>query len=490
MDGKSKIVWKPQPRQIAFMSRSEDEALYGGAAGGGKSDALVIEATRQVDVPHYKGLILRKTFPQLKELIDKSMKYYPQAFPRARYNASAHTWTFPSGAKIVFGSLQHSNDKLQYQGFSYDFIAFDELTHFTYDEYVYLVSRNRPNGAGTRCYIRSTANPGGIGHAWVKERFITAAPPMTTLYDDVDISFPDGHVEKKRRSRIFVPSTVFDNQILLQNDPDYLARLASMPEAERNALLYGDWDSYSGQFFSEWKNDPAHYEDRRWTHVIKGFDIPDHWTIYRSFDWGYHHPFSVGWWACDEDGVLYRILEWYGCTQTPNTGLEMTPNDVFAEVHRIECEHRWLRGKKVIGVADPAIWDKQTGESIADTAAKHLVFFQKGDHARLPGWMQFHYRLAFNADGYPMMYTFDTCKGFIRTIPALIYDEKRIEDIDTDGEDHTADEARYLFMSHPIKARANVAPDTYRQSPFAQAFDIDKKDILPAKRRQKMEVVQ
>lgn len=146
-------VWSPQPKQALFMARPEYEALYGGAAGGGKSDALVIEALRQVGVPHYKGLILRKTFPQLAELIDKSLNYYPRAFPGARYNASAHTWTFPSGAKILFGSMQYTKDRTRYQGQAYDFIAFDELTHFTWEEYSYLFSRNRPNGPGTRVYI-------------------------------------------------------------------------------------------------------------------------------------------------------------------------------------------------------------------------------------------------------------------------------------------------------------------------------------------------
>ena len=193
-------VWKPQPRQIAFMSRPEDEALYGGAAGGGKSDALVIEATRQVHIPHYKALILRKTYPQLTELIEKSLLYYPAAFPDARYNDSKHTWTFRSGAKIVFGSMQHSKDKLNYQGKAYDFIAFDELTHFTYEEYIYLSSRNRPNGPGTRCYIRATANPGGIGHGWVKDRFITPAKPMTTMWEKVQVQHPNGKTDTRYRS--------------------------------------------------------------------------------------------------------------------------------------------------------------------------------------------------------------------------------------------------------------------------------------------------
>ena len=200
------------------MARPEWEALYGGAAGGGKSDALVCEALRQVHIPHYKALILRKTFPQLSELMDKSANYYPRAFPGARFNASTHAWTFPSGAKIAFGSMQYAEDRTKYQGQAYDFIAFDELTHFTFAEYSYLFSRCRPNGPGTRCYIRSTANPGGVGHGWVKERFITAAPPMTPIREDVEIVMPDGRKVTRSRSRIFVPSSVFDNPALLAND--------------------------------------------------------------------------------------------------------------------------------------------------------------------------------------------------------------------------------------------------------------------------------
>lgn len=485
------IIWNPQSRQAAFMARPEDEALYGGAAGGGKSDALVIEATRQVHIPHYKALILRKTFPQLTEFIDKSLKYYPQAFPGAKYNGSDHTWRFPSGAKIIFGSMQHSQDKTNYQGKAYDFIAFDELTHFTYDEYIYLSSRNRPNGEGTRCYIRATANPGGIGHAWVKERFITSAKPMTTIWEDVDVCYPDGRKETRRRSRIFVPSSVFDNKILLENDPEYLTRLASMPEAERKALLYGDWDSYVGQYFSEWKDDPAHYEDRKWTHVIEPFEIPDGWQIYRSFDWGYHRPFSVGWWAIDYDGVAYRILEYYGCVKnTPNMGVEMIPKEVFREIHRIECEHRWLKSKKIIGVADPAIWNAQTGESIAETAAKNMVYFTKGDNDRLAGWMQMHYRLSFDKNGYPMMYVFSNCKAFIRTVPSLIYDDHRVEDLDTDGEDHIADETRYFCMSRPIKPRQTAMPDKYKETPMSMFLDIPKEDIKAKPIKQKMEVIE
>ncbi|MBM6977915.1 phage terminase large subunit, partial [Intestinimonas butyriciproducens] len=210
------VLWTPQPKQAAFLRRGEYEGLYGGAAGGGKSEALVMEALRQVHIPHYKGLILRKTFPELEELIEKSLRYYPAAFPGARYHASSHTWRFPSGAKILFGSMHRPADRLRYQGRAFDFIGFDELTHFTWEEYAYLFSRNRPNGPGTRVYLRSTANPGGVGHGWVKARFVAAGPPGKTLWESAAVTFPDGHRETRRRSRFFLPASVFDNPRLLE----------------------------------------------------------------------------------------------------------------------------------------------------------------------------------------------------------------------------------------------------------------------------------
>ena len=437
------------------MARPEDEALYGGAAGGGKSDALVMEALRQVHIPHYKALILRKTYPQLSELVEKTMRYYPFAFPKAKYNGTTHTWRFPSGAKIVFGSLHHPKDKYNYQGQAYDFIAFDELTQFSYEEYSYLFSRNRPNGPGTRCYIRSTANPGGIGHGWVKERFITPAPPMRTVWETVTVRFPDGHEELRRKSRIFVPSSVFDNPALLRNDPDYLTKLAGLPEAERKALLYGDWDSFSGQVFTEWRNDSEHYEDRVGTHVIEPFRIPASWSIWRGFDWGYTRPFSVGWYAVDHDGRMYRIRELYGCKAddngqpVPNTGVCWNAPRVAQEIRRIEAEDPNLKGRRIHGIADPAIHQRNGGDSIAELMEKEGVYWDKADNTRIAGKQQLHNRLAFDSQGIPMLYVFSTCRHFIRTVPALVYSQVDVEDVDTDGEDHIYDECRYVCMENP-----------------------------------------
>ena len=468
MVGNRPVIWYPQPRQAAFMARTEDEALYGGAAGGGKSDALVIEALRQVNVPNYRALILRKTFPQLRELIDKTMRYYKPVFPKARYNSSTHCWTFPSGAKIYFGSLNHAQDRYNYQGQQFDFIGFDELTHFTWEEYSYVMSRNRPSGPGTRCYVRATANPGGIGHGWVKARFITPAPPGTRMVELHHVKMPDGTVKDFRRTRIFIPAKVFDNQALLENDPGYLANLASQPDAERKALLDGNWDSFTGQVFTEWRNDPDHYEDQRWTHVIKPFRIPAHWKIWRGYDFGFSKPFSVGWYAADEEGRLYRIKELYGCTGTPNEGLKIDPVEQARRIREAEQNDPMLRGRVILGVADPAIFDESRGESIAmmQEKAPNFLHWAPGDHTRLAGKMQFHYRFAFDGDGRPMFQVFDTCKHFIRTIPNLVYSESNVEDIDTTQEDHIYDECRYVLMENPLSPRQTEKPALLRDDPL------------------------
>ena len=402
----TETVWKPQKKQTDFLSRSEYEVLYGGAAGGGKSDALLVEALRQVHIPHYTALILRKTVPQLSELIDRSRQIYLSAFPNAVYNSTEHVWKFPSGA-------------------------------------------------GTRVYIRATTNPGGVGHGWVKERFITPAPPLTPIADTYSIVTPEGKRMEMTRHRVFVPSTVFDNEILLKNNPEYLASLAMLPEAEKKALLYGDWDSFDGQVFTEWRNDPTHYDDMRYTHVIAPFRIPKNWQIYRGFDFGYTRPFSVGWYAADNDGRLFRIREYYGCTGKPNQGVCFEPSRIAEEIRRIEENDPNIKGRSIIGIADPSVFDGSRGRSVAELMEKAGVYWRPGNNARISGKMQYHYRLAFDDEGVPMLYIFNTCKNFIRTVPSLCYDTLNVEDIDTAAEDHIYDECRYVLMHIPIKARDN-----------------------------------
>jgi hypothetical protein len=195
------------------------------------------------------------------------------------------------------------------------------------------------------------------------------------------------------------------------------------------------------------------------------------------------------WFAMDTDGVIYHILELYGCTSTPNEGVKWTPPQVFAEIHRIETEHPWLKGKSIQGVADPAIWNAETGESVAETAARHQVYFSKGDHQRIAGWLQCHYRLAFDENGFPMFYVFKNCKHFIRTIPTLQYDKHKPEDLDSDGEDHCADAWRYFLMSRPIKPRIAKKPDEYYSNPMFTALDIKKEDLIKRTVNPRMEII-
>ncbi len=450
------VIWKPTPKQMRMFARGENEGFYGGAAGGGKSDYLIVEAARELKVPNYKGLILRKTFPQLQELEERCQWMYPRLYPGAKYNASKHIWHFPSGARIILGSLHHPAQKYKYQGQQYDFIGFDELTHFTFEEYSYLQSRNRPSGPGTRVRMRSTGNPGGVGHGWVKQYFVQAAPPETTKWTSHKIVMPDGHLQKFWLSSVFVSSSVFDNPHLLKNDPLYMAKLANRGEAEMNALLYGNWDSYEGQVFTEWKNDPEHYLDGKFSHVIEPFGIPPHWPVIRSFDWGYAKPFSVGWFAVDPDGRYYHIYELYGCTGKPNVGVKWEVSQIARKIREIEKYEPNLKGREIRGVADPSIFAEQNGNSYARMMSDQGVYWNPGDNTRIAGKQQFHRRLKFDENGRAMLYVFKNCTEFIRTIPNLVYSEKKVEDIDTETEDHIYDMARYALQENVIGERESV----------------------------------
>lgn len=347
---------------------------------------------------------------------------------------------------------------------------------FTEFQYNCLRESNRSSGLmkeqfSPRMYL--TMNPGGVGHHWVKRLFIDKVYKAKERPEDY----------------VFIPARVYDNTAFMERDPDYVAQLESLPEKRRKMMLLGDWSSVEGAFFEEFVNDPTHYEDRQWTHVIAPFEPKKTWKIYRSFDFGYNKPFSMGYWTVDEDGVIYRILEWYGCTETDNEGLRIPPDKIFEEVARLEREHPWLRGRKIQGVADPSIWDASRGESVAESAAKHGIHFTPGENSRIQGWMQVHYRLHFDENGFPMMYVFENCKAFIRTIPALQYDDHKVEDLDTDGEDHVADEVRYFCMSRPIKARTPHKPDEFYNNPLSVYLDLKKEDLTPRTARPRMEII-
>ena len=446
MEAKFKITRKQQ----AFINAKEDEVLYGGAAGGGKSYGQIIDAfLKAIEYPGIKQIIFRNSFPELnRSIILTAQSILPKEL--YTYSSVTHKMNFVNGSFIEFGYIASDSDVTNYQSAEYDIIRFDELTHFTEYQYKYMRSRIRGVNNFPK-QIKSSTNPGSRGHAWVKEMFIKPAIPGNTF-------------EKNGTSFLFIPALVTENKFLMKSDASYIKRLESLPGASRKALLYGDWDIYEGQFFSEFKNDPEHYEDRVGTHVIAPFKPPSEWTIYRSFDFGYARPFSVGWWAVDYDGRLYRIMELYGCKKdengffAANTGVKWTPEKIFSKVSELEKSHPWLKGKEIFGVADPSIWDKSRGTSVYDVAERFGVYFNKGDNNRIPGWMQVHYRFQFDKEGIPMMYIFSNCEGFIRTVPSLVFSKTLAEDLDTDGEDHIADEVRYMCMAHPIAPEMDYIP--------------------------------
>ena len=469
---------EPNEKQKLFLSDHHKYVAYGGSRGGGKSWAVRVKSILLAGTyPGIIQIIVRRSYP---ELYANHIKPFRRMLPKGsyKYNDSKKEITFPNGSQIIFKYCSNEKDLDNFQGTECDILYIDEATQFTEEQFKVLnacvrgVSSRDEDIFHKRVYL--TCNPGGVGHQWVKRLFI-------------DRVYNDGEDPSEYS---FVQAGVRDNKILMEQQPDYIKQLEALPPKLRKAWLEGSWDIFFGQFFEDFYDIPDHYGDRVGTHVIDPFEIPDGWKIYRSFDWGYNKPFSCGWWAVDYDGVVYRILELYGCNpKVANEGVKWTPPKVFEEIHRIETEHRWLAGKNIIGIADPAIWDAETGESIAETAAKHGVLFTQGDNKRLPGWMQFHYRLAFDENGFPMMYVFSNCKAFIRTIPLLQYDEHKPEDLDTDGEDHVADEVRYFLMSRPIKPRVMRKPDEYSKNPLNIFLDIPKEDIIAKAKRPKIEII-
>jgi hypothetical protein len=462
-----RVIWAPQPGpQHAFIQCPIFEVVYGGARGGGKTDAALgewaIHAERYgVDA---KGLFVRRTRVALEPTIERAKAIFNPLGAVWHEQKSRFVW--PNGAILYFRYLERDADADNYQGHDYTRVYVEELTQFASSGPVDKLKATLRSAEGVPTGFRATCNPGGPGHTWVKARYIDPGPwkiireTFTNPFDGTKIEL----------SRVFIPAKLTDNPRLLANDPLYVAKLQQSGSAQLvKAWLEGDWNIIEGAFFDCWS--PLR-------NVVRPFEVPKDWTRFRAFDWGSAKPFSVGWWAIVPDpykagdltiprGALLRYREWYGSTGKPNEGLKLTAEQVADGIRSRE-----MGDTVAFGVADPSIFAQDGGPSISERMLASKIVWRPADNKRVPqagaqgGWDQMRSRIIGDEAG-PALVVFETCRDFIRTVPVLQHDPHRPEDLDTDGEDHVADEARYACMSRPFlpgpKATPNRPNDRYRR---------------------------
>ena len=440
---KQEVIFSPNPGpQTDFLAAPEREVLFGGAAGGGKSYALLADPMRYFSNPAFSGLILRRTNDELRELVFKSQELYPKAYPGAKWQEKKSQWTFPSGARLWMTYLERDEDVMRYQGQSFSYIAVDELTQYsTPYSFNYLRSRLRTTDPDLPTYMRATTNPGGPGHQWVKKMFIDPAPAnkkfvAQDLETGKPLVYPDTH-EKAGEPlfyRKFIPASLYDNPYLTE-DGAYEANLLSLPENQRRQLLEGDWAVADGAAFPEFKQS---------VHVVEPFDIPDEWVRFRSADYGYSSWSAVHWFAIDpayETLIVYRELY-----LSKHTG-----KDLAAAVMEAEMGDRIS-----YGILDSSCWHNrgQIGPSIAEEMINMGCRWRPSDRsagARVAGKNQFHQRLKVDeVTEQPGLVFFDNCRQIIADLPSIPSDPKGSDDIDPRyAQDHAYDSVRYGLMSRP-----------------------------------------
>lgn len=417
---KENVIFSPnEGPQTDFLAAGETDVLYGGAAGGGKSYAMLVDPLRFAHRGAHRALILRRSMPELRELIDKSRELYPKAFPGCKYREVEKLWNFPSGAKVEFGFLERDADVYRYQGQAYSWIGFDEITHLpTEFSWNYLASRLRTTDSEIVPYMRCTANPGGSGAQWVKKRYISPSPPNESFMGD------DGITRK------FIPARLNDNPYLAQ-DGRYEQMLKSLPPTQRKQLLEGNWEIAEGAAFTEFD---------RHLHVVEPFEIPLHWERTKGLDYGYASESACVWAAIDPtDGTLIIYRELYRKGLLATELAEMLTNMELNDPTSVR------------GVLDTACWSRTgtTGPTVAETLIQGGHKLRPADKNRVAGKIQIHEHLKVQPSGRPRMQIFNTCPNLIRELQSIPLDRNNPEDVDTHASDHAYDALRYLIMSRP-----------------------------------------
>jgi len=409
---------RPTLKQEQFIASTSKEVFFGGARGGGKTFACLLDfaASAKTYRRAAKGMLFRRTTPELEEAIAISKELYRGI---ATWRTGDKIWTFNNGATLRMRHLDRDDDVGKYQGFSLSNLYFDELGNWPTD-YPYLFMFGSLRSAhDIPCYMRATGNPGGIGASWIKERFINGRKPGMVYEEE------DGW------TRQFIASRLEDNPSLLETD--YEKMLEQLPEHLYEAFRWGNWDMFAGQVFSEWNPQ---------IHIIHPFPLDPSWYKFASMDWGFAKPYSVGFWALTHEGRLIRFAEFYGA-EKPNVGTRESIRDVAKKVGQ---------AASFVGiedmVADPACWSKQgfSEESVESVFSEYFIM-HKGNNDRIAGVYALHdYLKTTLSDGGPMLTVFPACKDFIRTIPMQVADKRKSEDVDTNGEDHVFDETKYSIL--------------------------------------------
>lgn len=467
-------AWQPQATQQLLISCPIFEVFFGGARGGGKTDGMLgdwLQHSGQYGEAAV-GVFFRRAFVNLSEVIARSSQIFTKL--GARWRGDQATWVMPNGARLLFRHLDRDTDADNYQGHNYTRVYVEEITQFPSPKPINKLKATLRSARGVAVGFRATGNPGGAGHGWVKERYINPAPKgFQVLKEEFENPFTK---EKLYLERTFIPSRLEDNRLLMENDPLYVARLASAGSKQLvQAWLLGEWDIIDGAFFDEFSS-AVHILP----HSIIG-KVPQSALVFRSHDWGFAKPFSTGWyavadgtWADIPRGAMVKISEWYGIANdgSPNVGIRLDSGPVGAGIRRRDLELKEQYGLHVrYGVADPSIFARDGGPSISEQMSKEGCHWQRADNKRMPGWQQMRRRLI-GTDGKPLLYFSEACHDTIRTITTLQHDERNAEDLDSDGEDHAADETRYACMARPwtIDGDSGTLPAEFRE-PWKPTFN-------------------